>query len=439
MAPPQSALPCPWLAYGDTPRRLPATRTNGPNVAPWPARVSPPEVKRGERSSPCDRLARPAVVPTLAMSPSRGVRSEQHQAEISVEQCAGGCVAGAVGPTPDSGSGDPAAEAKGKRGPRRCRRSRRPIRRSGREARSSSGVPAVPATRPQKRSRRKVLERAFGPATHPPKRSGREVLGRATGSDDPSAEAVGSAESWGNRSTRILAAASGRRAARGLARGRRSSPRAATSRSQQRCPASPSDAPAGTPKRSRRLPVDALHHPPERRQRPRGPLSSVDPTSVQSHPRDTDAASHSGASSQLSAERPKSLRVITDLPRSLASAARAPEHMELVTESPSRCVRRPEPLRTSTRGSEVSPPPCPATLSRREDRNLVSSARASPGPYRVRFAGGPPMGFRTLRRLQKQAATCAGPTTPGYVAPSGFLSLLTPCSACNLSGLVSCR
>lgn len=32
MASPQSVLPCPWLAFRDTPHRLPATRTNGPNV-----------------------------------------------------------------------------------------------------------------------------------------------------------------------------------------------------------------------------------------------------------------------------------------------------------------------------------------------------------------------------------------------------------------------
>jgi hypothetical protein len=54
-------------------------------------------------------------------------------------------------------------------------------------------------------------------------------------------------------------------------------------------------------------------------------------------------------------------------------------------------------------------------------------------------SGGPPMGFGALRRLQKQAATNTGLTSPGCAAPSGFLGLLTRYSACNLSGLVSCR
>jgi hypothetical protein len=47
------------------------------------------------------------------------------------------------------------------------------------------------------------------------------------------------------------------------------------------------------------------------------------------------------------------------------------------------------------------------------------------GPQRVRATGGPPVGFGTLRRLQKQAATYARFTSPGCAAPSGFLTLLT--------------
>jgi hypothetical protein len=51
----------------------------------------------------------------------------------------------------------------------------------------------------------------------------------------------------------------------------------------------------------------------------------------------------------------------------------------------------------------------------------------------------PSMGFDTLRRLQKRAATYTGFASPGCAAPSGFLNLLTLSSARNLSGLVSCR
>jgi hypothetical protein len=51
----------------------------------------------------------------------------------------------------------------------------------------------------------------------------------------------------------------------------------------------------------------------------------------------------------------------------------------------------------------------------------------------------PSMGFDALRRFQKQAATNTGITSPGCAAPSGFLNLMTLCSARNLSGLVSCR
>lgn len=39
------------------------------------------------------------------------------------------------------------------------------------------------------------------------------------------------------------------------------------------------------------------------------------------------------------------------------------------------------------------------------------------------------MGFGTLRRLRKWAATCTGFASPGYAAPPGFLGLLTLCSA----------
>jgi hypothetical protein len=51
----------------------------------------------------------------------------------------------------------------------------------------------------------------------------------------------------------------------------------------------------------------------------------------------------------------------------------------------------------------------------------------------------PSMALYTLRRIQKRAATNTGFASPGCAAPSGFLNLLTRCSARNLSGLVSCR
>jgi hypothetical protein len=45
------------------------------------------------------------------------------------------------------------------------------------------------------------------------------------------------------------------------------------------------------------------------------------------------------------------------------------------------------------------------------------------------------MGFRTLRRLRKRAATCTGFASSGCAAPPGFLSLLALYSARNLLAL----
>jgi hypothetical protein len=48
-------------------------------------------------------------------------------------------------------------------------------------------------------------------------------------------------------------------------------------------------------------------------------------------------------------------------------------------------------------------------------------------------------GLAALQRLRQRAATNTGATSSGCAAPSGFLNLLTRCSARNPSGLVSCR
>jgi hypothetical protein len=49
------------------------------------------------------------------------------------------------------------------------------------------------------------------------------------------------------------------------------------------------------------------------------------------------------------------------------------------------------------------------------------------------------MGFFPLRRLQTRAATNTGSTAPGCAAPSGFLNLLTLCSALVLLALFHAR
>jgi hypothetical protein len=76
-----------------------------------------------------------------------------------------------------------------------------------------------------------------------------------------------------------------------------------------------------------------------------------------------------------------------------------------------------------------------------DHRPAPKTVAEKPNPVHEQFvdSGGPSMGFGTLRRLQKRAATCAGLTGPGCATPSGFLNLLTRCSARNLSDLVSCR
>lgn len=203
----------------------------------------------------------------------------------------------------------------------RCRRSRRPVRRSGQEARSSGGVPQVRATRPPKWSERKVRWRAAGPGS-------------------PSAEAVGAQGplAYGRRAS--FAASSGRRSARSFARV--SSVLAVRDR-QPKPAALPSVSLGRAHRNAEALPRTApmtrcTIHPSAVGGRA-DPCRAIDPTSVQSHPRDTGAASHDRGPARCLGERPKSLTVISDPPRGLASAARAPEHMELVTESPSRSRR----------------------------------------------------------------------------------------------------
>jgi hypothetical protein len=61
----------------------------------------------------------------------------------------------------------------------------------------------------------------------------------------------------------------------------------------------------------------------------------------------------------------------------------------------------------------------------RRDHRTIRLAAEPIGPTADRS----PMGFLPLRRLQDGAATCAGVTSPGCATPSGFLSLLTSCSA----------
>lgn len=199
MASPQSVLPCPWLAFRDTPRRLPATRTNGPNVP-----TGHPDVATRKSpasfSSQCDRVARPMVVPTPCDVAT--ARLSDDEADLGWDQrritCTGGCVAGAVGPIP----GDPPGPAF--------------HHRSG-ERQDPQAIPWSPLTRPPKWT----------------------------------AEAGASAI----RTTRILAASPGRESGPQHPRGcRRSSPRATPGRSQQPCSTSPSDVPPETPKRSRKRP-----------------------------------------------------------------------------------------------------------------------------------------------------------------------------------------
>jgi hypothetical protein len=387
MASPQSVLPCPWLAFRDTPRCLPATRTNGPDVATWPLGCHhpnrAPEARLSTMRSRRATDGRPDPVRCCHRA-AFGPRSEPGQDQRRAGMCSGGCIAGAVGPIPGNLPG--------------------------------------PAFRHRSGERQDPQAIAVGPSW-PAHRSGRQRQGpRAV------------------RTTRILAASSGRGPVRGDARCRRSSPRAATSRSQQRCRASPSDMPPETPKRSRRRPDDALHQTPERRWRPRGSLSGVRPDLGP-----VASAQHRRCVALASSDRipgsDRSPSRVTD-PRWVARA----QHAHRSTWSSSLKarvhlgVRRPGAVRTSIRGSAVLPPPRPATLSRRvEPQYRVPSARGPPRPYEVRFPGGPPMGFRCPTTLAEAGSDLHRAYQPGCAAPPGFLSLLTLCSARNLSGLVSCR
>jgi hypothetical protein len=76
------------------------------------------------------------------------------------------------------------------------------------------------------------------------------------------------------------------------------------------------------------------------------------------------------------------------------------------------------------------------TFRDRPEQVARSSAMSKTTPRRYER---PSMGFVALRRLKKQAATNIGLTAPDCAAPSGFLSLLTLCSARNPSRLVSCE
>jgi len=64
----------------------------------------------------------------------------------------------------------------------------------------------------------------------------------------------------------------------------------------------------------------------------------------------------------------------------------------------------------------------------------------APPPRTVKVWWTPlPWGLFALRRLRRGEATNTGFTSPGCAAPSGFLNLLTLCSAPHRSSLVSCR
>jgi len=98
--------------------------------------------------------------------------------------------------------------------------------------------------------------------------------------------------------------------------------------------------------------------------------------------------------------------------------------------------------RSSSDDSDASTPPGLRHSARDKAYSRVRCRLAPPhvsSRRSIRIVDRLPWGLHTLRRLQKRAATYAGLATPGSAAPSGFLNLLTPSSARNLSGLVSCR
>jgi hypothetical protein len=229
----------PALGWRSETRRAacPRPARNGPRVASLTTRVSPPEDEPRQRSSRrCERVARPVVVRPLAMSPPRasGPVRRTHG-----DQQASGC--------------------------------------------ASAGVLQVQSPR---------IGSSPRPSPPPPKRRAARPAGGARVPSDPSAEAAGRQGSRAIRSTRVLAASSGRKSGPPRPLGcRRSPPRAAAGRSQLRCGASLSDA-SRAAEATRDSLDDALHHPPGRRRRLRRPLSSVLPDLGQSHPRDTVAALH---------------------------------------------------------------------------------------------------------------------------------------------------
>jgi hypothetical protein len=424
MASPQSVLPCPWLAFRDTPCRLPATRTKrAPRCLPDHSGVATRSEPRQRSSERCERVARPVVVRPLAMLPPRASGqvswSHGHQwVERNVHRrvpcrCSRLVSGGHLGPAVHRRSGeqsDPQVLPRPSRPP--------PKRRA---ARPAGGAPAKPST----------AEAASS-----------ETRRRARIPSSPSAEAAGKQGSRAIRSTRVLAASSGRKSGPPRPLGcRRSPPRAAAGRSQLRCGASLSDA-SRAAEATRDSLDDALHH------RPRAP-SAIAQTLVKRETRHWDRRIRATPSLHCTTGAgPVHRRVgrsLTTVTRTVPRRLRAQRaHRSTWSSSLKARLRLGRPSARSHadchQGLGVLPPPCPATLSRHLDPQAGSRRPGAPrGPHDVRFTGGPPMGFGTLRRLRKRAATCAGLTTPGCAAPSGFLSLLTPCSARNLSGLVSCR
>lgn len=91
------------------------------------------------------------------------------------------------------------------------------------------------------------------------------------------------------------------------------------------------------------------------------------------------------------------------------------------------------------RSTERPTAPASAGCSTKRHREIRSWGRRPSAKLAPHGPGGPSLGFRALRRVRPQAATCAGVASPDYAASSGFLDLLTLSSACDPSGLVSCR
>jgi hypothetical protein len=69
-------------------------------------------------------------------------------------------------------------------------------------------------------------------------------------------------------------------------------------------------------------------------------------------------------------------------------------------------------------------------LARVQSLSRVDVSARAPNDESSRVGtNGPSMGFVALRRMRRREATHTGFTSPGCAAPSGFLNLLTRCSA----------